>query len=58
MMKACCTDEQRHDDKASVIERVGRIIPNCATYMLKGRGHMKFLSEEEKKMIVDFLLEE
>ena len=41
-----------------VIERAERIIPNCETYMLEGRGHMNFLSEEEKKMIVDFLMEE
>ena len=39
-----------------VIERAERIIPNCRTYLLKGRGHMHSLNEEEKKMIVDFLL--
>lgn len=39
-----------------VIERAKRIIPNCKTYLLEGRGHMNFLTEEEKKMIVDFLL--
>ena len=39
-----------------VIERAKRIIPNCEPYMLKGRGHMNFLSDEEKKMITDFLL--
>lgn len=39
-----------------VIERAGRIILNCETYLLKGRGHMNFLTDEEKKMIVDFLL--
>ncbi|MBQ3460280.1 MAG: alpha/beta hydrolase [Solobacterium sp.] len=38
-----------------VIERAKQIIPNCQTYLLAGRGHMNFLSEEEKKMIVDFL---
>ena len=27
------------------------------TYLLRGRGHMHFLTDEEKKMIVDFLLE-
>ena len=32
-------------------------IPNCETYLLEGRGHMNFLSEDEKKMIVDFLVE-
>ncbi|MCR4788677.1 MAG: alpha/beta hydrolase [Lachnospiraceae bacterium] len=39
-----------------VIERAERIIPNCKTYLLKGRGHMNSLTEEEKKMITDFLL--
>jgi len=43
---------------AGVIERAMKIIPNCKTYMLEGRGHMNFLTESEKKMIVDFLLEE
>ena len=27
------------------------------TYLLRGRGHMHFLTDEEKRMIVDFLLE-
>ena len=39
-----------------VIERAKQIIPNCETYLLKGRGHMNFLTDVEKKMIVDFLL--
>ena len=39
-----------------VIERAQRIIPNCRTYLLEGRGHMNFLTDEEKEMIVDFLL--
>ncbi len=38
-----------------VIERSKKIIPNCTTYLLEGRGHMNFLTDEEKKMIVDFL---
>ena len=42
---------------AGVIERAEKIIPNCTTYLLRGRGHMHFLTDEEKKMIVDFLLE-
>ena len=37
------------------IERAKKIIPNCETYLLRGRGHMHFLTDEEKKMIVDFL---
>ena len=37
-----------------VIKRAKDIIPNCTTYLLKGRGHMHFLTDEEKKMIVDF----
>ena len=39
-----------------VIERARKIIPNCETYLLKGRGHMNYLTDEEKKMIVNFLL--
>ncbi|MCR5267309.1 MAG: alpha/beta hydrolase [Lachnospiraceae bacterium] len=39
-----------------VIERAKKIIPHCTTYLLEGRSHMNFLTEEEKKMIVDFLL--
>ncbi len=39
-----------------VIERAERIIPNCKTYLLEGRGHMHFLTADEKKMIVDFLI--
>ena len=40
---------------AGVIERAERIIPHCSTCLLQGRGHMNLLTEEEKKMIVDFL---
>ena len=39
-----------------VIERAQEIIPDCTAYLLKGRGHMNFLTDDEKKMIVDFLL--
>ena len=42
---------------AGVIHRAEKIIKNCRTYLLKNRGHMHILSEDEKKMIVDFLLE-
>lgn len=38
-----------------VLERAKRIIPNCQTYLLRDRGHMHFLTDEEKKMIVGFL---
>lgn len=38
-----------------VIPRAEKIIENCTTYLLKARGHIHFLTEEEKKMIVDFL---
>ena len=38
-----------------VIRRAKRIIPNCKTCLLRGRGHMHFLTDEEKKMIVVFL---
>ena len=39
-----------------VVERAQKIIPNCTTYLLEGRGHMNFLTDNEKKMIIDFLL--
>lgn len=39
-----------------VLERAKRIIPNCRTYLIRGRGHMHFLTEKEKRMIVRFLL--
>ncbi len=39
-----------------VLERAGKIIPDCKTYLIEGRGHMHFLTEEEKSMIVQFLL--
>lgn len=38
-----------------VIPRAERIIKNCTTYLLKNRGHMSSLTEDEKQMIVDFL---
>ena len=41
---------------SGVIARAEDIMTNCRTYLLKGRGHMSFLTEEEKKMMVDFLL--
>ena len=40
---------------AGVIKRAERIIPDCRTYLLKGRGHMSFLTDDEKQMIVTFL---
>ncbi|MDD5935920.1 MAG: alpha/beta fold hydrolase [Clostridiales bacterium] len=39
-----------------VIPRAKEIIPNCSTYLLRGRGHISPLTEKEKKMIVQFLL--
>ena len=39
-----------------VIKRTEKIIPDCKTYMIKGRGHMHFLTDEERNMIVNFLL--
>lgn len=38
-----------------VIPRAERILDNCTTYLLEARGHMHFLTEDEKKIIVDFL---
>jgi len=42
---------------AGVIARAKKIIPNCQTYLLEGRGHLSYLTDAEKKMMVDFLLE-
>ena len=39
-----------------VLRRAKRIIPKCKTYMIRDRGHMHFLTDDEKKMIVNFLL--
>lgn len=39
-----------------VMSQSDKIIPNCTTYLLKNRGHMNILTEDEKKMIIDFLL--
>ncbi|WP_310601544.1 alpha/beta fold hydrolase [Anaerosporobacter sp.] len=39
-----------------VIPQAENIIPNCTTYLLEGRGHMCALTEEEKWMIIEFLL--
>ena len=38
-----------------VLKRAEQIIENCTTYILKDRGHMSRLEDEEKKMIVEFL---
>ena len=40
-----------------VLSRAQRIIENRTTYLLKGRGHMSSLTEEEKQRIIDFLRE-
>ncbi len=39
-----------------VLRRAKKIIPNCKTYLLRGRGHMHKLTEKEKKLIANFLL--
>lgn len=39
-----------------VIPRAKNIIDNCTTYLLKSRGHMHSLTDNEKQMIVDFLM--
>ena len=38
-----------------VLPRAKKIIPDCTTYLMKNRGHMNFLTEREKQMIVRFL---
>ncbi len=40
-----------------VIKRAEKIISNCKTYLIEGRGHMHYLTDGEKDMIVRFLLE-
>jgi pimeloyl-ACP methyl ester carboxylesterase len=39
-----------------VISRAEKIIENCTTFLLKDRGHMNCLSDEEEQMIVEFLI--
>ena len=39
-----------------VLKRAAEIIPDCKTYLIKGRGHMYYLTDEERDMIVRFLL--
>lgn len=38
-----------------VLPRARRIIPDCRTYLLEGRGHIHQLTDGEQAMIVDFL---
>ena len=38
-----------------VIRRAKEIIPNCKTYLIKGRGHMHAMTDREKEMIRVFL---
>lgn len=41
-----------------VLLQAKKIIPNCSTYLLKGRGHMNLLTEDEKQKIIMFLKNE
>lgn len=47
---ACCAGSFG----AGVIKRAKEIIPNCTTYLLKGRGHMNIMTKAEKEIIRDF----
>lgn len=38
-----------------VLPRAERILENSTTYLLRDRGHMNNLTEEEKHMITEFL---
>lgn len=38
-----------------VLPRAKQIIENCTTYLLENRGHMSYLTQDEKQMIVEFL---
>lgn len=40
---------------AGVLPRAKKVWKQCKTYMLKNRGHLHELTEEEKQMIVEFL---
>jgi hypothetical protein len=40
-----------------VIKRAKEIIPNCTTYLIKGRGHLHYMTDEEKEMIRTFFLD-
>lgn len=40
-----------------LLKRAEKIIPDAKTYLLRGRGHMHFLTDEEKDMIAAFLKE-
>ena len=62
MMKKCkapalvmAAEKDRLFPGAGVIERAKMIIPNCTAYLLEGRTHINTLTDEEEKMIVDFL---
>ncbi|MEG0418780.1 alpha/beta fold hydrolase [Gordonibacter sp.] len=40
---------------SGVIPQAERIIPHCTTYLLRDRGHIHRLTEDEKSMILEFL---
>ena len=48
-------DRMKRCTAPALVMGAEKIIPNCRTYLLRGRGHMHFLTDEEKKMIADFL---
>lgn len=39
-----------------VLSRAKEIIENVSTYLLEWRGHMNSLAEDEKQMIIEFLM--
>lgn len=39
-----------------VLPRTKEIIENVSTYLLEWRGHMNSLAEDEKQMIIEFLM--
>ena len=40
-----------------MIERAQRIIPDCRTYLLKGRGHLTLVYGDKEDIVSSFLLE-
>ena len=39
-----------------VIPQAKKMIPNCTTHLLQGRGHIHRLTETEKQKIIQFLM--
>lgn len=49
------TEKDQMFPAAGVLPQAKKVWKQCKTYMMKGRGHLHELTEEEKQMIVEFL---